>query len=172
MQTKIFNMKVLFAGLVALGFGYGAGEAVSYSYLAKIFPLFVSLTFLLLACVHLGLEVVSFSRVKQEANVDDRGDSELKVSDVGKTEEDGHTRNIRMREVGIYGSLLYLGIWLVGYPLSIAIFIALFYRYVVKTDWILAAAAGLMGFNFILLISVILSLDWPAGIILLPWPLG
>jgi hypothetical protein len=68
--------------------------------------------------------------------------------------------------------IVYVGIWLIGYPLSITIFILLFYRYVTKTSWLAALIAGSAGMGFLMLTSRILNMDWPVGLIALPWPLG
>ena len=68
--------------------------------------------------------------------------------------------------------ILYGGIWLIGYPLSITIFIVLMYRYLSETKWIWALIAGLAGLGFLALVSKLLYMDWPEGIFKLPWPLG
>jgi hypothetical protein len=69
--------------------------------------------------------------------------------------------------LGLYGC-----IWLIGYPLSITAFIVILYRYLAGTKWHWALAAGLCGLGFLALVSKLLYMDWPQGLIKLPWPLG
>ena len=71
----------------------------------------------------------------------------------------------------LYGCML-----IIGYPLSITLFVILFYRIITNTSWWVAGVAGLAGLGFISLISKLLVIDWPSGVIQnwipLPWPLG
>ena len=50
-------MKVMFSLLVVLTFGYAAWEAFTYTYLARIFPLSISITFLIVAAINFWLEI-------------------------------------------------------------------------------------------------------------------
>jgi hypothetical protein len=162
-------MKIIFALLVALVFGYTAWEAISYPYLAKIFPLSISIVFLLLALISLGLDIRSYQKEKRKTESVRR---DIKISAAAAKNEEEGTRSMSIKEVCSYIGLLYLGIWLIGYPLSITTFIIVFYRFIGKTDWVLASVIGIIGFDFIILVSEIMTLDWPAGLIPLPWPLG
>ena len=73
-------------------------------------------------------------------------------------------------------ALLYAAIWWLGYPISIWFLLVLFYRFHAKTAWRWAVVAGLAGLCFISLVSKLMVIDWPSGIIQdwihLPWPLG
>jgi hypothetical protein len=68
--------------------------------------------------------------------------------------------------------VLYAFIWLIGYPLSITLFIIILYRYVAASKWHWAILAGLAGLGFLALVSRLLYMDWPEGVLKLPWPLG
>jgi hypothetical protein len=155
-----------FSVLVTLAFGYGIYEALSYAYLAKIFPLYVSLVLCFVAIVNLILEL----RTSQKGT---------RTSSSGSADLSAEWGDITMSEVlrkflvyifvilGLYGC-----IWLIGYPLSITAFIVLLYRYLAGAKWHWALAAGLCGLGFLALVSRLLYMDWPQGLIKLPWPLG
>ena len=72
--------------------------------------------------------------------------------------------------------VLYASIFLIGYSLSITLFIIVFYRFITNTKWWAAIMGGVAGLGFISLISRLLVIDWPSGVlqnwISLPWPLG
>jgi putative tricarboxylic transport membrane protein len=168
-QSRLLNIRVIFAALVVLALGYGSYEALSFGYLAKIFPLYISLFCLVLAFINLGLEVRRSLREIQDSGV---GLVDLESDwDIPMTAVIGRFCFF----LGIL-LLLYGGICLVGYPLSITIFLVLFYRFITKTAWWEALVAGFAGLGFISLISRLMVIDWPSGIIQdwvnLPWPLG
>jgi len=169
MQHRITNKKVIFSLLVTLTFGYATWEALNYSYLARIFPLSISITFLIVASINLVQDIRRFQKEQSKAE-----DIRKEMENSHKIEDSGNQsfRIISMKEVSIAIGFLYLAIWLIGYPLSLSIFITLFYGFIIKTDWIFAAIAGIIGFDFIILITEILALDLPAGLIPLPWPFG
>ena len=59
MERKI---GIVFSVLVTLAFGYGIYESFSYAYLAKIFPLYVSLVLCILAIINLIQEFRAFRK--------------------------------------------------------------------------------------------------------------
>ena len=67
---------------------------------------------------------------------------------------------------------VYVFIYLIGYPLAISLFICLFYRMVAKAKWVTSVVAGCAGLGFLALASNVLGMDWPEGLLKLPWPLG
>lgn len=162
----IRNLGIVFSVLVTLAFGYGIYEAFSYAYLAKIFPLYVSLALCILAIVNLIQEFTA-SRKGTTTNGGSRADLESEWGDIGMSEA------LRKFSVFILVIIaLYVCTWLIGYPVSITLFIIILYRYVARSKWHWAIAAGLAGLGFLALVSDLLYMDWPEGIIHLPWPLG
>jgi len=165
-MERIFNnVSIIFSVCVTAAFAYGIYEAFSYAYLAKIFPLYISMILFILSVINLIQEVSMVSTGKKSEG-GARADLESKW-DIPMTEV--------WKRAAFYMTLiliLYLCIWLIGYPMSITLFIILFYRYITKTGWIGACIAGGFGLGFLALVSKLLYMDWPEGLIKLPWPLG
>lgn len=166
MIKNLLSNRILFAAAVTLGFAYGVYEARTYAYLAKIFPFYVSLALFFLALINLVQEIRKTLQGTAEADAGGTADLEVKW-------------DIEMSEVLMKFLLflvviiiLYGFIWLIGYPLSITIFIIVMYRYLSETKWIWALIAGLAGLGFLVLVSKLLYMDWPEGVFKLPWPLG
>jgi hypothetical protein len=160
------NIGIVFSVLVTLAFGYGIFESLSYAYLAKIFPLYVSLVLCILAIVNL-IQEVNASRKGTRANATGSADLETEWGDLAMSEV------LRKFSVFILVILvLYVCIWFIGYPVSITLFIIILYRFVAGTKWHWAVVAGLAGLGFLALVSKLLYMDWPEGMIHLPWPLG
>ncbi|UCG65861.1 MAG: hypothetical protein JSW12_02075 [Deltaproteobacteria bacterium] len=169
MQYRLLSFRLVFAAIMVLAFAYGMYEAFSYAYLAKIFPLYISLFMFVLACINLAQEIrISWKRVQASGVgfVDLESDWDIPMSAV----LDRFARFLALL------LLLYASIWLMGYSISITIFLILFYRFLTKTTWWVAFGAGFAGLGFISLISKLMVIDWPSGIIQdwihLPWPLG
>lgn len=162
---KLFNVNILFSALVTLSFAYGVYEATSYDFLARIFPLYVSLLLFIVALINLILEIRT--QIKGEKVVGSG------VGDMG-TKWDIPMSVVWTRMSFYIGTILilYLGIWLIGYPLGITLYIILFYHYVAKSRWIWSFIAGLAGFGFLTLAYQVMNMEWPEGLIGLPWPLG
>ena len=155
-----------FSVLITLAFGYGVYEALSYAYLAKIFPLYVSAVLFILAIANLIQEIKAGSKPKEETEA---GSADL------ETEWGDITMSEVLRKFSIFiivMILLYSATWFIGYPVSITVFIILLYRYVAGSKWHWALVAGLIGLGFLALVSKLLYMDWPQGLIKLPWPLG
>jgi len=166
MQSKFDYLGLTFSAFVVLAFGYGIYETFSYAYLAKIFPLYVSLVLCVLAIINLIQEIKTFRRGP-------------KTESTGAADLDSEWGDFAMSEVLRRFSVfivviivLYALVWLIGYPLSITLFIIILYRYVTRTKWHWAIVAGLAGLGFLALVSKLLYMDWPEGVVKLPWPLG
>jgi hypothetical protein len=67
---------------------------------------------------------------------------------------------------------VYIAIYLIGYPLAMTLFIFLFYRFMAGASWVASVVAGAAGLGFMAVASHVLGMDWPEGLIALPWPLG
>lgn len=160
------NLGIAFSVLVTLAFGYGTYEAFSYAYLAKIFPLYISLVLFVLAIINLIQEIRSSRKgigVDSKTTADLESEwGDLAMSDVLR----------RFSAFIVVMIVLYALVRLIGYPLGITLFIIILYRYVSKTKWHWAIVAGLAGLGFLALVSKLLYMDWPEGILKLPWPLG
>jgi hypothetical protein len=165
MGRVVHNFRIIFAAGVAIAFAYGVYEACSYAYLAKIFPFYISLFLLVLAVVNLIQEI----RKTAHAPASDNGGGADLTSQWDITMTDVWLKFLVY--VGVI-CILYICIWIVGYPISLTLFIILFYRYVTATGWIGACIAGGFGLGFLALVSKLLYMDWPEGLIILPWPLG
>jgi hypothetical protein len=166
MQSKFHYLGLIFSAFLMLAFGYGIYEAFSYAYLAKIFPLYISLVLCVLAIINFIQEI----RVSRKgAKLDSTGAADLE-SEWGDLAMSDVLQRFCVFVVVII--VLYALVWLIGYPLSITLFIIILYRYVTRTKWHWAIVAGLAGLGFLALVSKLLYMDWPEGIFKLPWPLG
>ncbi|KPJ78439.1 MAG: hypothetical protein AMJ54_03605 [Deltaproteobacteria bacterium SG8_13] len=166
MAKKLLSIRIVFSALVTLAFAYGVYEALGYAYLAKIFPLYVSLVLLAVGLINLALEIRDKWKGVAEAKSGGTADLEVKW--------DMQMSQV-LQKFGVFVAViivLYGGIWFIGYPLSITIFIIVLYRYVAGTKWHWALVAGAAGLGFLALVSKLLYMDWPEGLIKLPWPLG
>ena len=166
MIKKLLSIRILFAAAVTLGFAYGVWEARTYAYLARIFPFYVSLVLFFLALINLVQEIRKTLQGVAEEEAGGTADLEVKW-------------DIEMSEVlmkfllfVVVIIILYGFIWLIGYPLSVTIFIIVLYRYLSGAKWLWALIAGLAGLGFLALVSKLLYMDWPEGVFKLPWPLG
>lgn len=166
-MKKWITAKNIFSLFLLLWFAYGIWEAKNYAFLARVFPLYISLILLICAVISIVLEIRK--TVDQAMDLESRtGGSDLSV--------DWDMPMSRVwRRFGFYVGLIgltYILIYLVGYPLSMMLFIVLFYRFVAKTTWSISLIAGAAGLGFLALTSRLLGMDWPKGLIQLPWPLG
>lgn len=168
-MKKIFpDISFIFSAGLLVVFAYCVHESLSFMYLAKIFPLSIAIVMSIAALVNLVLEVREMRTaagisVKKSVNTADlESEWDIPMRDVWS--------KLLVYLAGIL--MLYLFIWIIGYPLSITLFIFLFYRYVAETGWISAIIAAAAGMGFLALVSKLLSMDWPEGLIHLPWPLG
>jgi len=160
------NVGIVFSVLVTLAFGYGIYEAFSYDYLAKIFPLYISLVLCVLAIINLIQEIRASGK---GVGAGSKGTSDLasEWGDLSMSEV--------LRRFSVFVAVmivLYTVVWLIGYPVGITLFIIILYRYIAGTKWHWAVVAGLAGLGFLALVSKLLYMDWPEGIVRLPWPLG
>jgi len=166
-MAKLFSIKILFSLFLIAWFAYGAWEARSYAFLARIFPFYVSLILLIAAVVSIIIEIRKI--VKPAENMESGGGSaDLSVDwDIPIAEVWQRFAFYLSLIIGLYGC-----IYIVGYPLAMSAFVFLFYRWVAGASWkasIIATAAALI---FLAIASRVLGMDWPQGLIHLPWPLG
>jgi hypothetical protein len=167
MMKRWLTMKNLFALFLVVWFAYGVWEARGYGFLAKIFPFYVSLVLLVLALVSLAIDIVRSVR-KAGGGQGTATGSDLSVD-----------WDMPMSEVYV-AFLIYVGIivgvyvavFFIGYPVALSLFIFLFYRFVAKAGWIASLIAGAAGLGFMALASHLLGMDWPDGLMKLPWPFG
>ncbi|MCG8643275.1 MAG: hypothetical protein MI862_26350 [Desulfobacterales bacterium] len=166
-MKKWLSVKNGFAIFLVVWFAYGVWESISYAYLAKVFPFYVSLVLLVFAVVNIVLEVRK--TVNQAIDLEESS----MPSDVSVQ------WNMPMADVwkrfAFFISLilvLYGAIYFIGYPVAMSVFIGLFYSRIAKASLKVSAIAGLSGFGFLTLASKVLGMDWPKGLIQLPWPFG
>ena len=166
-MTRFLTLKNLFSLFLIVWFAYGVWEARSYAFLAKIFPYYISLVLLIFAVISIVLEI---------RKVVDKADDLHEASSSSDLSVDWDMpMNVVWQRFGLYIGIIlavYVFIFLVGYPLTMCLFIGIFYRLFAKTNWITSIIAGCAGFGFLALASHLLGMDWPAGLIKLPWPLG
>ena len=166
MTKNLLSIRILFSVLMTLAFAYGIYEALDYAYLAKIFPLYISLVLFVLAAVNLAIEVRNTLTGVAEEKAGGTADLEVKW--------DMQMSQV-LKKFGTFVGVivvLYGSIWLIGYPLSITFFIVILYRTIAGTKWHWAFLAGAAGLGFLALVSKLLYMDWPEGLLRLPWPLG
>ena len=103
-----------------------------------------------------------------------RGEEDNEDSGGGASKWDIPMADVWKRFLFYVGIIIavYLGIWVIGYPLSITLSIIFFYRFVAKARWVWWFVAGGAGLGFLALAFQVMNMDWPAGLIHLPWPLG
>ena len=166
-MARLLTMKNLFSLFLVVWFAYGVWEAREYAFLAKIFPFYISLILLVFAVISIVVEVRKVVDQAEDLHEDSAGsdlsvDWDMPMADV-------------WRRFGLYLGIIlavYVFIYLIGYPLTMSLFIALFYRLIAKARWVSSIIAGCAGLGFLALASHLLGMDWPAGLLKLPWPLG
>ena len=166
-MSRFLTLKNLFSFFLIAWFAYGVWEARSFAYLARIFPFYVSLVLLIIAVINIILEIRKV--------VDQAEDLHEKSSAADLSVDWDIPMSVVWKRFGIYIGIIlavYVAIYIIGYPLAISLFVCIFYRYVAKAGWVVSILAGLAGLGFLALASDALNMEWPAGLIKLPWPLG
>lgn len=164
MIQKRFSFNLLASVLITAGLVYAVFEATQYSFLAKIFPFYISLFLLVISIINLFTEISKVLSTKPNfVNSND-------IKDGTETPLSVKWKQLS-RYVG-YIIIMYIGVGIFGYPISMSLFIVLFYRYIAQTSWRSSMIAGVLGFAFLALASKLFNMDWPIGLITLPWPLG
>jgi hypothetical protein len=166
-MAQLITMKNFFSIFLIVWFAYGVWEARSYAFLAKIFPFYISLVLLIFAIASIVFEIHKVVSQAEDLHGDSSGadlsvDWDMPMSAVWK-------------RFGLYVGIIlgvYVFIYIIGYPVAMSLFICLFYRLVAKAKWIASIVAGCAGFGFLALASKVLGMEWPVGLINLPWPLG
>ena len=166
-MARWLTLKNLFSLFLIAWFAYGVWEARSYAYLAKIFPFYISLVLLIFAVISIFIEIRTVVDQAEDLHGASSG-SDLSVDwDMPMA--------VVWKRFGFYIGIIlgvYVFIYLIGYPLAVSLFICLFYRRVAKAKWVASIVAGAAGLGFLALASKVLGMDWPQGLIKLPWPLG
>ena len=166
-MARLMTLKNLFSLFLIVWFAYGVWEARSYAFLAKIFPFYISLILLIFAVISIFLEIRKV--------VDQAEDLHGASSSADLSVDWDMPMAVVWRRFGLYVGIIlgvYVFIYLIGYPLTMGIFILLFYRLIAKAKWMTAIIAGCAGLGFLALTSHLLGMDWPEGLLMLPWPLG
>ncbi|MBL0712909.1 MAG: hypothetical protein JJV98_04345 [Desulfosarcina sp.] len=166
-MARFLTLKNLFSLFLIVWFAYGVWEARSYAFLAKIFPFYISLILLIFAVISIVIEI---RQIVDQAE-DLHGTSA--VSDLSV--EWDMPMAVVWRRFGLYIGIIlgvYVFIYLIGYPLALSLFICFFYRLIARATWTASIIAGAAGLGFLALASSVLGMDWPEGLLKLPWPLG
>ena len=165
MPSNLLAFKNLLALAFTLWFGYVAWGARKFPYLAKVLPLYIGAFLFLLGIVNL-FDQLRRADLKTEQEGTSFGDL--------STDWEISIETVWRRFFFFFAMilLLYLCFWVIGYPLTMTLFIFLFYRLVARASWWASAVASLAGLAFLALASHVLSMQWPEGLITLPWPLG
>ena len=162
------SIKNLFSIFLVVWFGYGVWESSHYAFLAKVFPFYVSLALLIFAVLNIILELRKILK-----HMDGEAHEAHTASDVNVDWDMPMT--LVWQRFSFYISLiliLYAAIYVIGYPVSMTLFIALFYRRIAKASVKVSLIAACGGFIFLTVASKVLGMEWPQGLIVLPWPLG
>jgi hypothetical protein len=169
-MRRFITVRNLFSLFLIVWFAYGVYEARSYSYLARIFPFYVSL--ILLVCAIINLIQENLPKVKQASP----NGSKVNTSDLSSNWEIPMSMVWR-RFIFFVGTILalYVATYLIGYPLAITLLIFIFYRQIAEASWLASIIAAAAGLGFLALASKVLNMYWPEGLINklleLPWPL-
>jgi hypothetical protein len=166
-MKRLWTMNNVFSLFLLSWFAYGVWEARSYGFLARIFPFYVSLVLLILMAVYIVMEIVDGIR-KTGGGSAAPGGADLSV------DWDRPMAEVYVAFLLYMGIIVgvYIGIFLIGYPLAMSLFIFLFYRFMAGAGWLTSLVAGAAGLGFMALASHLLGMYWPEGLITLPWPLG
>lgn len=165
MPSNLFAFKNIFALALTLWFGYVAWGSLRFPYLAKMLPLSVGTCLFILGIVNLVQQIMATAR---DAEKDGGGFADLSTNWKIPIE-------LVWRRFFIYLTmivLIYVLIWIIGYPLTMTLFIFVFYRFFAGASWWASVIAGLAGLAFLAVTSHVLNMQWPEGLIVLPWPLG
>lgn len=166
-MARFLTLKNLFSLFLVVWFAFGVWEARTYAFLAKIFPFYVSLILLLFAIISIVIEIRQV--------VDQAGGLQSVSSGSDLSVDWGMPMAVVWRRFCLYVGIIlvvYIFIYLIGYPLALSLFICLFYRFIAKAKWVASIIAGVAGLGFLALASHLLGMDWPEGLVQLPWPLG
>lgn len=166
-MSRFLTLKNLFSLFLIAWFAYGVWEARSYAFLAKIFPFYISLVLLIFAVISIVLEIRKVVDRAEDLH-DESSGSDLSV-------DWDMPMDVVWQRFGLYVGIIlavYVFIYIIGYPLAMTLFICLFYRHIAGAKWWTSIIAGCAGLGFLALASHVLGMDWPAGLIKLPWPLG
>lgn len=166
MLKKIININNIFTFCLVITFTYGVWEAREYAFLAKLFPYYISWVLLVLSVIQLGIDI-------HQSVAGATGDKKINLADLSTNW--GISDDIVWMRFSIYIFTiiaLYAMIWIMGYPLSITMYILIFYRFMAKASWTGSCIAAAAGMAFLAVASRVLGMDWPQGLIVLPWPLG
>ena len=162
-----FRVSILLPVFVTLLFSYVLFGAREFSATAQVFPLVAGTAGLILAVFGLVADLRSGGQVVgQEGLIDIAPDRSLPAAVT------------RKRSFRVWGYLLglYLGIWLIGFKISITLFFLLFLKLEGRMSWLVtvgltASAILVFFFGF----QQVLTLYWPEGLIgqllqeTLPW---
>jgi hypothetical protein len=165
MPSNLFAFKNVLALAFTLWFGYVAWGARHFPYLARVLPLYVGGCLFVLGIANLIHQVFITSKTSQEEG---GGFADL------STDWKIPIEIVWARFFLFLGMILvlYACFWLVGYPLTMTVFIFLFYRLIARASWWASTIAAVSGLAFLAVASHVLSMRWPEGLVTLPWPLG
>ena len=166
-MRKFITVRNLFSLFLIVWFAYGVYEARSYSYLARIFPFYVSL--ILLVCAIINLLQENLSQMKKASS----DGAKINTSDLSSNWEIPMS-TVWRRFLFFVGTILalYGATYIIGYPLAITLLIFIFYRQIAEASWLVSFIAAAAGLGFLALASNVLNMYWPEGLLKLPWPLG
>ena len=167
-MRRFITVRNFFSLFLILWFAYGVYEARHYAFLARIFPLYVSL--ILLVCAIINLIKENLPQVRQAMSDSPK---KLNTSDLSSNWDMPMSRVWRrfLFFVGVILAL-YAATYVIGYPVAITLLIFLFYRQIAEASYPASFIAAAAGLGFLALASKVLNMSWPEGLIKLPWPLG
>jgi Na+/glutamate symporter len=163
MLSNLLAFKNLFALALTVWFGYVAWESWHFPFLAKVFPFYIGAALFVLGIVNLGQQLRRAVQDRDTAGFADLStDWSISIEIVWR----------RFFVFFVMILVLYAMTWVIGYPVTMTVFIFFFYRSLARASWWASAVAGLCGLGFLALTSHLLNMTWPEGLLVLPWPLG
>ena len=159
-----FEPKLLFTLFATAVFCFVVVTAREWPLGSRLFPWWVGIPMLLLSLVQLGLELY-----RSTQPVDPQRDS-VETGDLQVDWNIG-TRLVVQRAAKFFGWLigLLLGIWLLGFFVTVPLFVLLYLKLEAKEGWLLSLALTVGALIFLIgLFEQVLKTHWPLPLI--PWP--
>ena len=159
-----FDPKILFSVFVTVAFCFIVYTSREWPIWTRIFPWYVGIPMLFLSLVQLALEIYrSTQPVDPRRRSGQKGDLQVDLNIAA--------RIVIQRAAKFFGWIigLMVGIWLLGFFLSIPLFVLLYLKLEAKEGWVLSLCLTVGALVFLVgLFDLILNTHWIEPVI--PWP--
>ncbi len=158
-----FQSKMLFTLFAVAVFTYVAFAARNWPLGARLFPWAIGIPMAVLSLVQLGVELYRSGRRTDHEEISYTADLQV--------DWDVDTSVVLRNAASFFCWLLglVLGVWLIGFFLSVPLFTILYLKFQAQERWLLSLILTAATFAFLVgLFELILHVPWPQP--LLPWP--